>query len=113
MTTYEFGEVILVPFPFVDQATIKKRPAVVISSQDYNFRRSDLILIAISSQVRTPLSFCEIEISNWSAAGLLKSSVIKPVITTIDQNLVLRQLGKLQSQDQEALEHLLQSILKK
>jgi mRNA-degrading endonuclease toxin of MazEF toxin-antitoxin module len=36
MTTYKFGDVILVSFPFTDQSTSKKRPAIVISSDIYN-----------------------------------------------------------------------------
>ena len=35
MTSYNFGDVVLVPFPFTDQTTNKKRPAVVISSDVY------------------------------------------------------------------------------
>lgn len=37
--TYEFGEIVLVPFPFTNQNALKKRPAAVISSQDYNAAR--------------------------------------------------------------------------
>lgn len=36
MTAYERGDVVLVPFPFSDQTAIKKRPAAVISSNNYN-----------------------------------------------------------------------------
>jgi mRNA interferase MazF len=36
MTRYNKGDVILVPFPFSDQTTTKKRPAVIISSNTYN-----------------------------------------------------------------------------
>jgi mRNA interferase MazF len=36
MTAYERGDIVLVPFPFSDQTTTKKRPAVVISSSRYN-----------------------------------------------------------------------------
>jgi len=50
---FEFGDVILVPFPFTDQTTSKKRPAVVVSSSDYQLHRSDLILIAVTSQSRS------------------------------------------------------------
>ncbi len=38
MTNYERGNIILVPFSFSNQATTKKRPAVVISSNSYNKR---------------------------------------------------------------------------
>ena len=47
--TYEFGEVVLVPFPFTNQSTQKQRPAAVISSRAYNATRLDLILIAVTS----------------------------------------------------------------
>lgn len=41
-TGYSFGDVVLVPFPFTDQAGIKKRPAVIISSAAYNTVQRDL-----------------------------------------------------------------------
>jgi mRNA interferase MazF len=31
MTEYNFGDIVLVPFPFTDQSTVKKRPAVIVS----------------------------------------------------------------------------------
>ncbi len=46
-----FCAVVLVPFPFTDQATSKRRPAVVISSASYNASRPDVILMAITSQL--------------------------------------------------------------
>lgn len=49
MTPFEFGDIILVPFPFTDQTTSKKRPAVVISSSTYNTARPDLIIMAVTS----------------------------------------------------------------
>ena len=48
MTRSEFGDIILVPFPFTDQSTTKKRPAVVISSEIYNTDRPDLIIMPVS-----------------------------------------------------------------
>ena len=56
---HSFGDVVLVPFPFTDQSGAKKRPAVIVSNNRYNARRRDLIIMAITSQVRTPLGFGE------------------------------------------------------
>ncbi|MDQ3667498.1 MAG: type II toxin-antitoxin system PemK/MazF family toxin [Acidobacteriota bacterium] len=49
----------LVPFPFTDHTGTKKRPAVVVSSAVYNSARRDLILMAVMSQIRTPLAVGE------------------------------------------------------
>ena len=51
MMNYNFGNVVLVPFPFTDQSNKKQRPAVVISSTKYNSERPDLVIMAITSRV--------------------------------------------------------------
>jgi mRNA interferase MazF len=61
--------------------------------------------------VNTVLQFGEALVTDWSAAGLLKPSVIKPVIATVEKNLVIRKLGKLEAPDLEALENILQQII--
>jgi mRNA interferase MazF len=111
MTTYKFGDVILVPFPFTDQSTSKKRPAIVISSDNYNQNKPDIILIAVTSQLNVTLRFGEVLIDDWAGAGLIKPSVVKPIITTLQHNLVIKTLGKLQSPDFQALENVLQQII--
>jgi len=50
-------------------------------------------------------------ISDWQAAGLLKLSVIKPVITTIPKDLVIKKLGQLNSTDSNSLKELLAGLL--
>ena len=87
MTSFSSGDIILVPFPFTNQKTTKKRPAVVISSQAYNGERSDLIIMAVTSQIKPTPIIGEVMIQSWQDAGLLKPSVIKPVITTIEKKL--------------------------
>jgi mRNA interferase MazF len=68
MTGSEFGDVLLVPFPFTDQSTTKRRPAVVVSSAAYHRERPDLIILAISSQAR-PAAFGEAAIGKWRRPG--------------------------------------------
>lgn len=102
-TGYSFGDVLLVPFPFTDQVGTKKRPAVIISSAVYNSAQRDLVIMAVTSQLRPSGAIGEALVANWQSAGLLKPSAIKPVITTIEQTLVIRRLGQLTTEDQQAL----------
>ena len=108
---HSFGNVVLVPFPFTDQSGTKKRPAVIVSSSRYNDSRRDLIIMAITSQVRSPLVFGEAHVADWQAAGLLKPSVLKPVLTTIEQGLVVRTMGKLSVADLHTLHEAMAQIV--
>jgi mRNA interferase MazF len=50
-------------------------------------------------------------IQDWQAAGLLKPSAIKPVITTIEKHLIIKAMGRLKSEDHAALKASLKTIL--
>jgi mRNA interferase MazF len=112
-TSFEFADVVLVPFPFTDQSTIKKRPAVVVSSAAYHRQRPDLILMAITSQFRPANTVGEVLVQHWQSAGLIKPSVLKPLLTTIERGLVVRTMGKLHAEDRAALHKALDEIIGK
>ncbi len=111
MTTYSFGDIVLVPFPFTDQSTIKKRPAVVASSDAYNRYRPDLVIMAVTSQLRSADYFGDVAVNDWQQAGLLKPSIVKPILTTIEKGLVIRQLGRISNDDRSELMTTLHNIL--
>ena len=108
---FSFGDVVLVPSPFTDRSGIKKRPAVVVSSHSYNATRRDIVIMAITSQVRTPLGFGEAMVDGWQAAGLVKASVLKPVFTTLERGLIVRALGKLEAADAKTLREVLGEVI--
>jgi mRNA interferase MazF len=111
MTPFKFGDIVLVPFPFTDQSASKKRPAVIISSNVYNTERPDLIIMAVTSQIKATSIIGDVYVQDWQAAGLLKPSAIKPVITTIEKSLVIRTMGRLKDNDRIALQEGLKVIL--
>jgi mRNA interferase MazF len=74
-------------------------------------RFTGLILIAITSQIRPAPAVDEATVVHCQAAGLFKPSVIKPLLTTIETNLVIRQFGKLHADDQASLHQVRGAIL--
>lgn len=110
-TSFEFADVVLVAFPFTDQLTHKKRPAVVVSSEAYHRQRPDVILMAVTSQMRPTTTVGEFVVQRWQEAGLIKPSVLKPLLATVEARLVLRTLGKLYATDRAALRRALEEII--
>ncbi len=108
---YQFGDVVLVPFPFTDQSTAKQRPGVIISNATYHRERRDVILMAITSQIRSSDAFGEVVVQDWQVAKLLKPSAIKPVVATLEQALVIKILGRLSQRDQAALKEVIARIV--
>jgi mRNA interferase MazF len=108
---FEFGDVVLVPFPFTSQAAAKRRPAVVVSNDAYNSARPDVVVMAVTSQLQPSLGRGEVWIGQWQTAGLLKPSAVKPVLATLEQGLVIRQLGALAASDQALLRRAIGEIL--
>ncbi|HYG62660.1 MAG TPA: type II toxin-antitoxin system PemK/MazF family toxin [Thermoanaerobaculia bacterium] len=111
MTSYSFGDILLVPFPFTDQSDSKKRPAVVVSSTAYQRERPDVILMAVTSQIRPSTGLGESLVTHWKDAGLLKPSLLKPILFTLERTLVLRRLGTLRGEDLISLRETLGVIL--
>jgi PemK-like, MazF-like toxin of type II toxin-antitoxin system len=107
---FEFGAVVLVPFPFTNQTASKKRPAVVVSNAAYNTARPDVVMMAITTKFPSP-DLAEIWINQWQAAGLLYPSAVKPVFFTLEQSLIIRQLGTLGANDQAALRKAIGELL--
>lgn len=108
---FEFGDVVLVPFPFTSQTASKKRPAVVVSSRAYNTSRADIVVMAVTSQIRATPALGEVWIGDWKSAGLVKPSAVKPVLATLERTLVVRQLGGLGPTDQAALKKAIAAII--
>lgn len=106
-----FGTVVLVPFPFTDQSGSKKRAAVVISGKAYQTARNDVVMMPITSQVRSEMRFGDALLQDWEAAGLLKPSAVKGIVGTFEQPLIYKILGIMSERDAALLRRSLFEIL--
>ena len=107
---FEFGDVVLVPFPFTNQDGGKRRPAVVINSVTYSTLRPDIIVLAISSRVALSPTQLDAVLGDWRGAGLIKPSMVKPVALTVERSVVLAKLGRLSPPDCQALRRAVAAI---
>jgi mRNA interferase MazF len=83
---------------------------VVVSSDTVHRESADVVIMAITTQTRRT-STLEVSISRWQEAGLLRPSVVKPVLATVERNLVFKHIGRLQDIDRKALRDSLRSFL--
>ena len=104
------GDVVLVGFLFSDESGRKVRPALVISSQAYQRARRDVIVAAITSNVRRRL-LADHLLADWRAAGLLFPSVVTGIIRTVKGTMIDRKLGSLSTADLQAVDRELRRAL--
>ncbi len=103
MTNYKRRDVVLVNFLFADQAGVKRRPAVIVSSDAYHQGRQETIIAAITSNINRVLPGDHL-IQDWHGAGLLYPSVATGIIRTIKQEMIARKLGTMPLDDMKAIE---------
>jgi mRNA interferase MazF len=44
------GDIVLIPIPFTDLSSRKRRPLIVISNNDYNRKTPDIVVVAMTSK---------------------------------------------------------------
>ena len=109
--TFEAFDVVVVPFPFTDRTTTKRRPALVLSDAgSFNKRvgQSVLAMITSASNSDWPL---DVNIQNLDDAGLPSASVVRMKLFTLDDKLVIRKAGMLAEQDRSAVSMTLRQLL--
>jgi len=110
MTEYSRGDVVLVSFIFADETGVKRRPAVIISSDAYHTGRNEAIIAAITSRTDRILVGDHL-IDDWQGAGLLFPSVATSIIRTIKQDMIAKRLGSLPTLDMKAIDSKLKLAL--
>lgn len=110
MTEYSRGDVVLVSFIFTDETGVKRRPAVIISSDAYHTGRDEAIIAAITSRTDRVL-VGDHPIDDWQGAGLLFPSVATSIIRTIKQDMIVKRLGYLPTPDMKAIDSKLKLAL--
>ena len=94
-------DVVVVPFPFADRLSSKRRPALVVSSGEFNGFHEQTILAMITSAHTDWRS--DVAIRRWREAGLNVPCKVRLKLFTLDNTLILRKAGRLANRDGEAV----------
>lgn len=94
-TMLKQGDIILIPVPFTDLTSQKKRPAVIISTTAYNEKNDDIVVVALTSNVEDQ-DFSIILTTEDLEQGSLKvtSMVRADKIYTLSKSIVLKTFGQ-------------------
>jgi mRNA interferase MazF len=108
--TYKPFDVLVLPFPFTDSAAVRRRPALVLSAEQFQDRSGHLVLAMITSRENRgwPL---DVELTDLRAAGLPHASVVRMKLFTLDERFVIRRAGRLAETDRQAVQRSLRLLL--
>jgi mRNA-degrading endonuclease toxin of MazEF toxin-antitoxin module len=90
------GDIVIAAFP--GARITKVRPAVVLSAEDYQNNRPDVIFVLITSRSADPSCPTHCEIRDWKSSGLHAASCFRLYLVTLSQADV-RVVGRLTAED--------------
>jgi mRNA interferase MazF len=89
------GDIVLIPIPFTDLSSQKRRPVIVISNDEYNRTTPDAVVVAMTSNpASSPYSFV------ITSADLAQGTLNRPgtvrvdKIYTLEQSLIAKTFGR-------------------
>ncbi len=110
--TFEAFDLVVVPFPFTDRSTTKRRPALVLSdAKAFNQQVGQSVLAMVTSARNSDWPL-DIAIEDLDSAGLPSASVVRMKLFTLDDQLVIRKAGALADSDRKAVVASLRLLLK-
>jgi len=95
------GDVVWIEFP--GAVTTKRRPAVVLSSGEYQTVRHDIIVALVTSQIAKATGTTDHILDDWRAAGLRVPSAFRSFLATLPLSAVISTIGRLSAADWQAV----------
>ena len=100
---------VVVPFPFVDAASSKPRPALVLSSGRFNRANLHTVLAMITRATHTKWP-SDRPIEDLQPTGLRDPSVVRFKVFTLDNRILQRRIGQLSGHDAGACVIVLRTV---
>lgn len=93
--TFSQGDILLIPIPFTDLSSSKKRPVIVISNDQYNSLFEDIIVVAVTSNLASVRFSIPINNTDLNEGELKVPSLIRPdKIYTLHKGIAVKKFGR-------------------
>lgn len=96
---YKQGDILLIPIPFSDLTASKRRPVLVLSNSEYNYKTEDIIVVAITSNLQSK-DYSILFTNNDLSEGSLKvtSCIRTDKIYTLSKYIVVKKIGRVKKE---------------
>ena len=89
------GDILLIPIPFTDLSSQKRRPVIVVSNDQYNRKTSDIIVVAMTSNPQVTEYSLSITSSDLVEGALNRPGKIRvDKIYALSQTIVAKTFGQ-------------------
>ena len=91
------GDIVLIPVPYSDLTSHKRRPVLILSNDIYNKSTDDVIVAAITSNIRGIKNEVVFDNDNMLVGELKKESCIRPdKIYTLSKSIIIKKFGEIE-----------------
>jgi mRNA interferase MazF len=108
----EQGAILLIPIPFTDLSSRKRRPVIVISNDIYNRKTADIVVVAMTSSPATPDYSFTITSSDLDRGNLNRPGKVRvDKIYTLSQSIAVKTFGRVNSNVLDRIRSTLQDLI--
>lgn len=112
-TQFNQRDIVFVPFPYSDLSTSKKRPALIISDEEYHKTSDDVLCCLITSNPRPYRYAVFITTTDLDYGNLAFDSKIKPDrIFSLHRSKIIRKYARLNKEKSRKVIEIIDQIIK-
>lgn len=107
------GDIVLVPVPFTDLTSTRRRPVIVLSNLTYHQVTQDMVVVAMTSNPnQTPYSFvitdADLDQGSLNHPGTIRADKI----FTLSREIIVKKFGRVKPSVLDRIRQILADVLK-
>ncbi|MBI5304206.1 MAG: type II toxin-antitoxin system PemK/MazF family toxin [Chloroflexi bacterium] len=108
------GEIVLIPIPFTDLSSQKRRPVIIVSNDAYNGKSTDIVVVAMTSNPASVDYSFAITSADLETGSLNRPSKIRvDKIYTLSQSIIVKSFGQVNVKTLERVRQTLKDLTDK